>query len=121
MRTVKRYTLRQESWEKQREKSRYNPGLEIVLGNTVILPLSSGTSDHIYLFTEGKHDDKMYYVLSVNYRLGYVGLTEYDATGETMGDVFIDRDYEIEEVFNKKFNDYGPMTLCKILVEHLPY
>ena len=62
------------TWEESHKLNLFNPSLMMELNN-LTLPLSAGTTDHIYTYTEG---DKLY-VLVLNYRHGYAAIDEIDA------------------------------------------
>jgi hypothetical protein len=94
-----------------------------------------GSGDDIHVFKE----DGRILVLTINHGLGYVGLSEYNLGDkpspkfnrsgdddpyysiEEDGNVFLDKDYEIEETLGPKGLDLAPMTIAKRLIEYLPY
>lgn len=75
MKNLPRPKIEKETSEEQRKAGRYNPGLVLVYKHRRI-PIKSGTSDHVKVWTKGN----LVYVMSVNYRHGYAGLEEHELT-----------------------------------------
>lgn len=110
--------IEHETWEEQKKAGRYNPALVAKIGK-IRLILECGSSDYTYFWK----DKTNYYVLSLNYRLGYVGLTEYNKKGEQTigGDIFLQTDYELEEILGKNWEDKSPAWIKRVLINYLPY
>lgn len=84
---------------------------------TYTVQLSAGTSDYVEVYRDG---DSLF-VLSYNYRLGYVGLQVFalkgDYAGELMGEIFEQSPDENEDL--KGWEDMAPFTLIKILANYV--
>lgn len=105
----------------------YSQCWEIVVEKMAVIPLNAGTSDHVHVFFENGD----IYVLSLNYRLEYVGLELWkigDSGEWTMYDeVFVQSDYEFSAIMDDKpcdiaireFFDYSPLTMAKILQQYM--
>ncbi|MEK7499294.1 MAG: hypothetical protein AAB649_01670 [Patescibacteria group bacterium] len=110
----------------------YNPSHHILLPNKVELESGHGDADEVHLFQENEY----YYVLVRNTGIGYVGLQEYSASdvitrtfdGETVNylpalderSVFLQADYEVQEVLGENWEDLGDSDLLNALLEYLP-
>jgi len=108
------YSIRKESYESQREAGRYNPGLELVIGNRV-MPISAGHGDDIDVRTEGGE----VFVLARNYRMGYVGLEVFDAEGERVGDIFIQSEDEAKELMGPQGIHYSAPYCIRLLLNYI--
>ena len=97
------------------------------------LETGAGSSDDVDVFAEG---DRIY-ILSMNHRLGYVGLAEYvldekhveehqqsggDEDYSSIGvanEIFIQNEDEVVEILGPKGLDLSPMTIVRKLGEYL--
>ena len=108
MRKVKNYHIGKESVEDMIAAGRFNPCLKITFRDrqgSHTHKLSSGYSDRIHVYREGGET----FVLSINDRLGYVGL-EVFAGAEKAGDVFLQEE-EVTEVLGR--DDLIPYTIIR--------
>lgn len=101
MNSFHNYKIRRESEESQREAGRYNPASVILWTfkrRKCRLVLHAGSGDSLAVFRNGNR----LVVLSTNTGLGYAGLQVADiATGEETGEVFLQADYEVEEILGR--------------------
>lgn len=75
-------------------------------GSKIELESGAGSQDHVHVMDVGQG---IWYVLAINYRMGYMGLTVYDVKHErkTMYDVNTRADYEVlPESHNVFFQDH---------------
>ncbi len=88
------------------------------------ITISAGNQDNLYIFSEGKKSEKIYYVLSENTRLGYIGLEAFRKENgklEQIGDIFLQDMWNVEECLGKNWEKKSPMWKTKMLVNYLPY
>lgn len=107
---IPNYKIRKESFESQREAGRYNPGLELLIGQ-VVMPLAAGSNDDIDVRTEG---DEIY-VLTRNYSLGYIGLEVFTKEGSQIGDIFCQSEEEARELLGPNGLNYSVATCIRRL------
>lgn len=79
--------------------------------------LKAGTSDHLTFWADGNH---RVLVLTVNYRMGYIGLDEYElnSTGkiwELVNEAFIQNTSELPE----DFFDWGYVQMRNHMLDYL--
>lgn len=85
-------------------------------GKSVKAFLSAGGRDDVSAFRCGAS----VYFVSTNDALGYIGLTEYDASsGEEIGSVFLQADHEIEESLGKQAWKMSARTIARRLSEYI--
>jgi hypothetical protein len=100
-----------ESYAEQREAKRYNPAWQAVWkhkGKEVRGTLSAGNSDDLYFW----HDKRYVFCVSVNTRLDYAGMQVFERkTGNEIGEVFAQNDWELKEMLGSKGVDYDPATM----------
>lgn len=78
--------------------------------------LEGGTSDTIYIFTESV----CLYVLTINKRLGYIGLNAYmTPEPDPINSVFMQNTREIIDYLGKNWEGMKPETIVKRLIEFL--
>lgn len=114
------FKTEQETYEEQRQAGRYNPGLVLIYTDTnrrkQRVPLSAGYEDYIYVYREGEE----IFALSLNHRLGYVGLEVFSGDpAEHVGEIFLQNDWEIEDVLGRKGLDLSPPTIVRRLAQYL--
>jgi hypothetical protein len=81
----------------------------------LMIPLSAGYSDTVYIFREGNS----LMILTVNRQLEYVGLDEVDCLdGGIIGSVFLESSYVVEAIGNRWLQMKAD-TLVKRLSEYL--
>ena len=109
--------LEKETWEEQQEAGRHNPGLVVLFRDRKgkhRVPISAGYSDDVEGFRSGEET----YILSMNRGLNYVGLQVFQGSDE-IGDMFVDRDYDIEEMFGPRGLDTADYNIAKILANYI--
>lgn len=101
-------------------KGNYNPPqmLDFTFNRkTYTVQLSAGSGDYVEVYRDG---DSLF-VLSYNYRLGYVGLQVFalkgEYAGEEIGEVFEQSPDENESL--RGWEDLAPFTLIRILADHV--
>ena len=105
--------IEEETWEKQSAAGRYNPAsVAIVKGNR--LTLNCGSADDLYFWT----DKKETYVLTINNRMGYIGLDIYSGAYNTCS-VFLQNYETAEEILGKNWGDKSPAWLRKVLSNYI--
>lgn len=105
--------ISKESWESQRKAGRYNPALTACFAGVEVL-LPAGTSDTMTFW----RDRTRVLLLTTNSRLGYAGLTEFDALdGSESGSVFVQDMYGGDAP--PDFFDRAPHTQRNYLLEML--
>lgn len=113
------FEVEEETYEEQSRAGRYNPGLVLLYRDKRKIqrvPIGAGTSDDIYVYREG--DD--IYVLTVNDRLGYVGLDIFSGDpAEKAGEMFLQTDYEIEEILGRRGLDLSPPTMIRYMSNYI--
>jgi len=109
--------LEKETWEEQQEAGRYNPGLVVLFRDRRgkhRVPISAGYSDDVEGFRSGDET----YILSMNQGLNYVGLEVFRGS-ESMGDIFVDRDYDIDEILGPRGLNLTDHTIVKRLAGYI--
>lgn len=113
MRTVNNYQIEQETWEEQQDGGRYHPGRVVIFRDKTgehRVHIEAGSSDYVDLFREGCFT----IVLSHNPRLWYTGIEVFE--GDRLAwDVFLQADYEIEEILGASGVDLEPIHIAKRL------
>ena len=114
MKKITNYQISKESFEAMREAQRFNPALEIRFRDRSgehIQTLIAGYDDDLYVYREAGET----YVLSLNQRLGYVGLQVFEGS-EAQGEIFL-QDGQVEEILGHL--DYAPYTIIRRLREYV--
>ena len=117
MRTIHNYKLGKESWDAQREAGRYNPATELHYRDKTgkhAVTLACGDSDDVTILRDGHTT----YALSLNTGLGYAGLQAFDNGAET-GSVFLQNDYEVDEILGKGGLNKSSTWICKVLSQYI--
>lgn len=112
MKKLKQYEVSWETPDEMIAAGRVNPGLEITfrLGRVRYkYKISAGNADYIHIYREGSQ----IFVLSVNDRLGYVGL-EVFAGNDSAGDIFLQGD-QVQETLGR--NNLSPPTMIRRLLD----
>ena len=97
-----------------RQSQRYNPAFEIRFRDRSGIhthTLSAGYDDDLYVYREACET----YVLSLNHRLGYVGLQIFDG-GVVVGEIFLNYG-QLEKTLGHL--DYAPYTIIRRLREYV--
>jgi hypothetical protein len=108
------YRIAKESMEDMIAAGRFNPSLEITFADRRGRPtqkIAAGYEDDIHVY---RHSG-LTYVLSLNARLGYVGLEVFDGA-EAAGDVFLQGDQVIETLGRE---DLAPFTIIHRLMDFI--
>ena len=102
-------------------KGFYNPPYRLTIKNSdkTSFLLGAGLDDDVTVFTECRGSDRLYFILSVNHSLPYLGLEIFDIHGETAGDMFLQEDFRQEEVVGRKWEDKSDMWLVKRMYDHI--
>ena len=114
MKKITNYQINKELFEAMRKAQRYNPALEIRFRDKSgqhTHTLSAGYDDDLYVYREASET----YVLSLNTRLGYVGLQVFDGS-DVAGEIFL-QDGQVEETIGHL--DYAPYTFIRRLREYV--
>lgn len=118
LRTVpnKQWTYFTCDWDDDRARGFYNPPmiLQYKKNETVI---GVGTQDHLYFYKIHGTDETM--LLSLNLGLPYAGLEVYDGDTVKVSDVFMQNDYDLEEIGD--LDELSPITIAKRLYEYCDY
>ena len=78
--------------------------------------LHGGTSDTIYIFTEGAG----IYVLTINKGLGYIGFNSYmKPEPDPIDSIFLQNYREIKETLGNKWEQMKPVTIVQKLINYL--
>jgi hypothetical protein len=105
------FKLCRESYESQSKAGRYNPARVVKVDSERFL-IGAGTNDDVDVFKEGGP----YLVLVVNRGLGYCGLEVFSPGDcEPSGEVFLQADYEIEDVLGKRGLGLADATIARRL------
>lgn len=121
-----------ESLERQRDGQRVNPASVAKLHyrqRVYMLPLSSGESDSVYFFRNGREVR----VLSINERYGYCGMQVYELNdtespyyrnakryeADQVAEFFSQSEDEMRELVGPRGLDYSPTTLVARLSEYV--
>ena len=104
-------TIRIMTPEETRTVALINAG-SVIDYDGISIPISSGRSDHVYVFVEST----AIYVLSINYRHEYIGYEVFDATsGEEYENIFLQYEWELDEYLGSRWKDLLPSTIvCKL-------
>jgi hypothetical protein len=108
-------TIRFMTPEETRTNKLINAGSVIdYRGNTI--PLAAGRSDSIHVFKEST----VLYILSINSKLGYLGLEIFDAaSGEEYEQIFLQYEWELEEYLGDDWDQMEPEAIVRKLVANL--
>ena len=110
---------RREGIDAQTKAGRYNPATIITFKEREYLS-QAGNSDDAYYY----YEHPFLYELVINHRLGYCGISKYDATGDDPGlinyDFFQNLD-DLDALLDKKdaINAFSPLWLAKYLAINL--
>lgn len=102
-----------ETWQ----SGHYGPTQQVTYRDrtgTHTVNISAGSSDDVGVFREGDET----FVLSVNRRIGYVGLQAFKG-GQDYGDVFLQNDWEIREALGPRGLDLQDVTIARKLSEYI--
>jgi hypothetical protein len=123
MRELSRYST-VERWP----AGHHNPHHNIVVTHNrkpVELECAAGSSDDVHVYRDGDR----FYILSLNTRIGYVGLAVYDTEAlgkledgkalDPTGEVFLQNDSEIIDALGKRGLDLSPSTITRRLAEFI--
>jgi hypothetical protein len=114
MRKIHNYRISKEDFWEMLHAKRHSPCLIITFADKAGKhkhKLSAGYSDDIDVYREGKET----FVLSTNYRLGYIGL-EIIEGHEKQGSIFLQGD-QVKEVLGR--DDLAPFNAIKRLIKHI--
>ena len=111
MQREKNYSIRKEATDEMMTAGRFNPCLEIVFRDKSGIQrhkLSAGYADNLHIYREGS----LTCVLSINNRLGYVGMEVFDGN-QPAGDIFLQGDQVLETLGR---NNLSPFTIIRRLL-----
>ena len=114
MRRLNNYRISKETAEEMIACGRYNPCLKITFvdrSGRHTHSLASGYADEIHVYRNAD----LTCVLSVNERLGYVGLEVFKGE-DTVGDVFL-KGYQVTETLGK--SELAPFTIIRRLLQFI--
>ena len=114
MRRITYYRIQKESMKAMRKGQRYHPALEISFRDrtgTHTHILSAGYADALDVYRQGRET----YILSINPRLGYVGLQVFEGAVD-VGDIFLQEGQVAETIGSL---DLAPYTLIRRLREYV--
>ena len=114
MTKVKNYSITKESTDEMVAAGRFNPSLEIIFrdrNGTHRHKLSAGYRDDIHVYREAGQTS----VLSVNERLGYIGLEVFEGS-QPAGDIFL-QEGQVVEILGR--TDLAPFTIIRRLMEFI--
>ena len=114
MKRVKNHCISKESTDEMIAAGRFNPSLEIVFQDRCGIhrhKLSAGYSDNLHVYREGS----LTCVLSVNNRMGYVGMEVFDGN-QPAGDIFLQGNQVLESLGR---NDLSPFTIIRRLMSFI--
>ena len=114
MRKITNYTISKESIEDMVKAKRFNPCLQITYRDRLgkhTHKLSAGYEDDIHVYRE--HGDT--FVLTRNFRLGYVGLEVFNGN-ESVGNIFLQGD-DVTEILGR--DDLAPFTIIRRLKDYV--
>jgi hypothetical protein len=104
-----------ESWEEQNASGRYYPAEVMEIGHYQYR-LNSGRTDDISIWG----DKDRYLVLTINNRLGYIGLDEYLKNNrEPIDGIFIQDYNEAVEILGKNWDKKSWSYLMRVLINYL--
>lgn len=111
------FQAKKETYEEQRAAGRYNPGLVVLFrdrtGNHRV-HIGAGYSDNIEVYREGDET----FILSKNYRLGYVGLEIFQGSRQ-VGEMFLQNSQDIDEILGPKGLDLADHNIVKRMAQWL--
>ncbi|MBC2711134.1 MAG: hypothetical protein HGJ94_09110 [Desulfosarcina sp.] len=113
MKRVKNYRITKEATKEMIAGGRFNPGLKITFRDRL--------GQHTHKLAAGEDDIHVYReagltcVLSVNERLGYIGLEVFEGD-QTVGDIFLQGN-QVKEVLGRE--DLAPFTIIRRLMEFI--
>jgi hypothetical protein len=81
------YQLGWETFEQMMAAKRYNKSRILIVGNKTA-PINAGNEDKVFVYTNDVH----ICVLSVNTKIGYVGLDIFDMKLNMQFDIFVNQD-----------------------------
>ncbi len=126
------FTIVKASWKRQKAASQLNPGRVILFkfhNRRYVAPISAGGSDSVYAWRDGKEVT----VLSMNERLGYVGIETFTLEGATFSDfspgryeakhvdeLFLQSDEEVRETLGPRGLELSPATIVRRLLAAVP-
>lgn len=113
MRRIK-VSFGRESFAEQCAAGRYNPARTVEAGK-VRFAISAGAGDSVEVFKE----DGRFCVVTLNWRLGYVGLEIFDSSGARVGDVFLQSDEQVAESLGPGGLDLRASTIARRLAEYV--
>jgi|GEM_PF-779053 hypothetical protein len=114
MRKITNRTIYKEPTEDMIAAGRFNPCLEISFRDRLGVhthKLSAGHEDKIQVYRE--HGDT--FVLTRNFRLGYVGLEVFNGN-DSIGDIFLQGD-DVTEILGR--DDLAPATIIRRLKDYV--
>jgi len=118
MKRVSHY-IEDESYESQSTAGRYHPGRVTtwtVRGKKITVPIGAGRGDDVEMFRDGD----WVYVVVVRYSLGYAGLEVFEyQTGEPRGEIFLQVDYEVEEILGRNWEQKSLRWIAKVLSNYV--
>jgi len=111
------FTIEKETYEEQREAGRYNPGLVVLFrdrtGNHRV-HIGAGYSDDVEVYREGEET----FILSKNWRLGYVGLEIYRGSRH-IGEMFLQNSQDIDEILGPQGLDLADYNIIKRMAQYI--
>ena len=114
MKKISAYRVRKESLAAMRKAQGFYPALEIQFRDRSGIhthTLSAGYDDDLFVYRESGET----YVLSLNTRLGYVGLQCFDGSTEVES-LFL-QEGQVEETIGRL--EYAPWTIIRRLLEYI--
>lgn len=114
MKRINHFRIAKESNANMITAGRYHPALEITFCDRFgkhTHTLSAGTDDVIHVYRKAN----LTCVLSVNARLGYVGLEVFNGD-EKAGDIFL-QENQVAEVLGR--DDLAPFTIIRRLLDYI--
>ena len=122
------FTIVKAGWKRQKAGNQLNPGRVILFkfhNRRYVAPISAGDSDSVYAWRDGKE----IIVLSMNERLGYVGIETFTVEGTTFSDYspgryeanhvddhFLQSDEEVRETLGPRGLELSPSTIVRRLM-----
>ena len=117
MRRIRNYMIKQESIGDMVKYGRFNPSPEFTFRDKTGVythKIGAGTADYKDVYR--KHG--VTYLLTRNYRLGYVGLEVFKGS-ENLGEIFLQIDYELDEILGKNGIRKAAYNIIKILDQYI--
>ena len=112
-----KYKVQKESLEDMCRAGRYNPSLEITFqdkSGAHIVKVGAGYTDDLYVYQSMGEET---YILSQNNHFDYVGLEVFEGD-EQVWEMFLQNDWQIQEVLGKKGLDAAPYNIIKSMLNH---